>query len=203
MMKEINNIIYKILFFILFSLSVNAENKNLSIGSTDAKIVVKVFSSLTCPHCANFHENIFEELKKDYIDRNLLRFEHYGFPLDLAALNAEIIVRCHIDNQKNFELLGEIYKKQNKWAVGSDINVINESIKEIGLELGFDKDKMDECLKNENAQEQILNERIEAQKKYKIQSTPTILINEKKYEDDHNYKSFKKTIEKILKKYEI
>ena len=203
MMKEINNIIYKILFFILFSLSVNAENKNLSIGSTDAKIVVKVFSSLTCPHCANFHENIFEELKKDYIDQNLLRFEHYGFPLDLAALNAEIIVRCHVDNQKNFELLSEIYKKQNKWAVGSDINVINESIKEIGLELGFDKDKMDECLKNENAQEQILNERIEAQKKYKIQSTPTILINEKKYEDDHNYKSFKKKIEKILKKYEI
>ena len=202
-MKEINNIIYKILFFILFSLSVNAENKNLSIGSTDAKIVVKVFSSLTCPHCANFHENIFEELKKDYIDQNLLRFEHYGFPLDLAALNAEIIVRCHVDNQKNFELLSEIYKKQNKWAVGSDINVINESIKEIGLELGFDKDKMDECLKNENAQEQILNERIEAQKKYKIQSTPTILINEKKYEDDHNYKSFKKKIEKILKKYEI
>jgi protein-disulfide isomerase len=99
--------------------------------------------------------------------------------------------------------LGEIYKKQNKWAVGSDINLINESIKKIGLDSGLDNNKMNKCLKNENNQDQILNERIEAQKKYKIQSTPTIFINDKKYEGDHKYKSFKKEIEKILKKYEI
>ena len=202
-MKEMNNFIYKIIFFILITFSVHAENKFLSIGSADAKITIKVFSSLTCPHCASFHKNIFKELKKEYIDQNLVKFEHHGFPLDLAALNAEIIVRCHDDNQKKFELLGEIYKKQNKWAVGSDINIINESIKKIGLDSGLDNAKMNQCLKNESAQDQILNERIEAQKKYKIQSTPTILINEKQYKDDHKYKLFKKAIEKILKKYEI
>ena len=198
-----NNFIYKILFIFFITFSANAESKILSIGNMNAKITIKVFSSLTCPHCASFHENIFEELKKDYIDQNLVRFEHHGFPLDLAALNAEIIVRCHIDNQKNFQLLGEIYKKQNKWAMGSDINVINESIKKIGLDNGINNSEMDKCLKNENAQEQILNERIEDQKKYKIQSTPTIFINEKSYQGDHNYKSFKKIIKKILKKYEI
>ena len=202
-MKEMNNFIYKILFFILITFSVNAENKILSIGNTNAKITVKVFSSLTCPHCASFHKNIFEELKKDYIDQKLVKFEHHSFPLDLAALNAELIVRCHADSQKKFQLLGEIYKKQNKWAVGSDIKIINESIKKIGSELGLDEIKMNECLKNENAQDQILNERIEAQKKYKIQSTPTIYINENKYENDHDYKSFKKAIEKLVKKYEI
>ena len=202
-MKEMNNFIYKILLFVLITFSVNAENKILSIGNTSAKITVKVFSSLTCPHCASFHKNIFEELKKDYIDQNLVKFEHHSFPLDLAALNAEIIVRCHVDSQKKFELLGEIYKKQNKWAVGSDIKVITESIKKIGLNLGLNKTKMDECLKNESFQDQILNERIEAQKKYKIQSTPTIFINEKKYENEHKYKQFKKAIDKILKKYEI
>ena len=202
-MKEMNNFIYKILFFILISFSVNAENKILSIGKVDSKITVKVFSSLTCPHCASFHKNIYDELKKDYIDKNLVKFEHHSFPLDLAALNAEIIVRCHLDNKKKFQLLGEIYKKQNKWAIGSDINVINESIKKIGLESGLDIDKMNECLKNEKTQDQILNERIDAQKKYKIQSTPTIFINEKKYEGDHEYMPFKKKIEKILKKYEI
>ena len=202
-MKEMNNFIYKILLFVLITFSVNAENKILSIGNTSAKITVKVFSSLTCPHCASFHKNIFEELKKDYIDQNLVKFEHHSFPLDLAALNAEIIVRCHVDSQKKFELLGEIYKKQNKWAVGSDIKAIIESIKKIGLNLGLNKTKMDECLKNESFQDQILNERIEAQKKYKIQSTPTIFINEKKYENEHKYKQFKKAIDKILKKYEI
>ena len=195
-----NNFIYKILFIFFIAFSVNAESKTLSIGNINAKITIKVFSSLTCPHCASFHENIFKELKKDYIDQNLVRFEHHGFPLDLAALNAEIIVRCHLDNRKNFQLLGEIYKKQNKWAVGSDINVINESIKIIGLDYGLNNSEMDKCLKNENAQEQILNERIEAQKKYKIQSTPTIFINKKNYKGDHSYKSFKKAIEKILKK---
>tara|TARA_X000001036_G_scaffold5878_1_gene5287 strand:+ start:509 stop:1102 length:594 start_codon:yes stop_codon:yes gene_type:complete len=197
-MKEINKIFYKALFLILLTFSVNAENKILNIGNTNAEITVKVFSSLTCPHCANFHKNIFEDLKKDYIDKGLVKFEHYGFPLDLAALNAEIIVRCHTDNNKQFQLLGEIYKKQNQWAVGSDINVINESIKKIGLNSGLSNNKMDNCLNNETAQEQILNERIEAQKKYKIQSTPTIYINKNKYKGKHEYKSFKKTIEKLL-----
>ena len=179
-MKKISNFIYKILFFILISLSVNAENKILGIGSVDAKITIKVFSSLTCPHCANLHENIFEELKKDFIEQNIVRFEHHSFPLDMAALNAEIIVRCHVDNKRKFQLLGEIYKKQNKWAVGSDINVINESIKKIGLDSGLKINKMNKCLADDKAQDQILNERIDAQKKYKIQSTPTIYINEKK-----------------------
>ena len=197
-MKKINKFFYKILFFILLTFSVNAENRILSIGDSGAKITVKVFSSLTCPHCANFHKNIFENLKKEYIDKGIAKFEHHGFPLDLAALNAEIIVRCHEDKNKNFQLLDEIYKKQNQWAVGSDINPINESIKKIGLDSGLDNDKMDSCLKNENTQDQILNERIEAQKKYKIQSTPTIYINKKKYDGEHKYKQFKKVIEELL-----
>jgi protein-disulfide isomerase len=202
-MKKMNKFIYKILFFILITFSVNAENKILSLGDSNAKVTVKVFSSLTCPHCAKFHNNIFEELKKDYIDQNLVRFEHHAFPLDLAALNAEIIVRCHSDSQKKFQLLGKVYKKQNEWAVGSDIKVINDSLKKIGLESGLNNKKMNGCLESENVQDQILNERIEAQKNYKIQSTPTIFINEKPYKGDHKYKPFKKMIEKILKKYEI
>ncbi len=197
-MKKMNNFFYKVLFFILLTFSVNAENKILSIGDPNAEVTVKVFSSLTCPHCANFHENIFEDLKKEYIDKGIVRFEHHSFPLDLAALNAEIIVRCHTDNDKNFQLLSEVYKKQNKWAVGSDINIINESIKKIGLDSGLSNNKMDSCLNNESVQEQILNERIEAQKKYKIKSTPTIYINEKQYEGKHEYKLFKKKIERLL-----
>ena len=197
-MKEINKFFYKVLFFTLLTFSVSAEDKILKIGNSDAKITVKVFSSLTCPHCASFHKNIFENLKKEYIDEGLIRFEHHSFPLDLAALNAEIILRCHTNNNKKFQLLGEIYKKQSQWAVGSDINIINESIKKIGLDSGLDNDKMDECLNNKTTQDAILNERIEAQKKYKIESTPTIYINEKQYKDKHEYKQFKKAIEKLL-----
>ena len=197
-MREMNKFFYKLFFLILLTFSVNAENKILNIGKSDANITVKVFSSLTCPHCANFHKNIFENLKKDFIDKGLVKFEHHSFPLDLAALNAELIIRCHVDNIKKFQLLGEIYKKQNQWAVGSDINIINESIKKIGLGSGLSNNKMDDCLKNETAQDEILNERIEAQKEYKIQSTPTIYINKKEYKGKHEYKSFKGAIEKLL-----
>ena len=128
----------------------------------------------------------------------MVKFNHYGFPLDLAALNAEIIVRCHLDNKKSFQLLGEIYEKQKKWAIGSDINVINESIKKIGNKTGLSNIDMDNCLNNETTQDQILNERIEAQKNYKIQSTPTIYVNEKLYNGKHNFKDFIKSIDKLL-----
>ena len=175
-----------------------AESKILSIGSPDAKVTVKVFSSLTCPHCANFHEVIFDKLKDEYIDKNLVRFEHHAFPLDLAALNAEVVVRCQANNDDKFKLLGEIYKKQTFWAIGSDINKINNLIKKIALEFDLTENKIDECLKNSEAQDEILNQRIEAQKKYKIEATPTIFINEKKYSGKVDYKSFKKVIEKNL-----
>jgi len=196
-MKEINKF-FKIALLILFYFSAHAESKTLSIGNSDAKVTVKVFSSLTCPHCASFHTEIFNNLKKDYIDKGLVRFEHHAFPLDLAALNAEVIIRCHSSNSKRFKLLEEMYKKQKFWAIGSDINKINKLIKNIGLNFDLTEEKMDKCLKDNDAQDIILNQRIEAQKNYKIESTPTIIINEKKYVNNIDYKIFKKTIEKNL-----
>ena len=197
-MKEIIKIFYQTVFLFLIVFSVNVHGKILSSGDANAKITVKVFSSLTCPACANFHSEIYYALKKDFIDPGLVKFEHHPFPLDLAALNAEIILRCSIKNEKKFELLGIIYKKQNSWAVGSDINKINESIKKIGSEFDMKDNQMNSCLKDDKSQDEILNQRIEAQKKYKIQSTPTIFINEKKYSGKINYKQFKKAIEKNL-----
>ena len=197
-MREIGRYILKISFLFVIIFSTNAEGKVLSIGNPDAKVVVKVFSSLTCPHCANFHPEIFDNLKDDFIDKGLVKFEHHAFPLDLAALNAEIVVRCHNDNNQKFELLGKYYKEQKKWAVGSDINKINELLKKVGVEIDFEIEKMDNCLKNDKAQDEILNQRINAQKKYKIESTPTIIINEKKYTGKVNYNQFKKAIEKKL-----
>ena len=197
-MKEISNIINKFIFLFFILISSQAEGSVLSVGQSDANVTVKVFSSLTCPHCANFHTKIFYKLEKDFINEGKVRFEHHAFPLDLAALNAEIVVRCHVDNITKIKLLGKMYEKQKIWAVGSDINKINESIKKIGLEHNLDSVKMDECLKSEEAQDNVLNQRIEAQKKYKIDSTPTILINEKKYDGKIDYKQFKKAIEKNL-----
>lgn len=196
-MTEISKFIKTTLLIFLISTSY-LESKILSIGSTNAKITVKVFSSLTCPHCATFHNSIFNRLKEDYIDKGLVKFEHHAFPLDLAALNAEIVVRCTANNDEKFRLLEEIYKKQSSWAVGSDINKINTLIKKVGSNFNLSEDKMDACLKDTNVQDIILNERIEAQKRYKIDSTPTIFVNEKKYLGKVDYKNFKKIIDKNL-----
>ncbi len=197
-MKEINKIINKALFLTFLVFSVEVESKIISEGNKDAKVVVKVFSSLTCPACANFHSKIYYQLKRDFIEGGMIRFEHHPFPLDLAALNAEIILRCHVDNEKRFQFLGKIYEKQKSWAVGSDINVINDSIKKIGQEVDLIDEEMNKCLKDEQSQDEILNQRIEAQKKYKIESTPTILINGKRYLGAIEYKQFKKILEKNL-----
>tara|TARA_B100001057_G_scaffold237583_1_gene237928 strand:- start:2794 stop:3384 length:591 start_codon:yes stop_codon:yes gene_type:complete len=196
-MREINKFfLISFLFFCTFAAQV--ESKVLSIGNPDAKVIVKVFSSLTCPHCASFHNSVFNNLKKDYIDKGLVRFEHHAFPLDLAALNAEVIIGCQSNNEKKFELLEEIYNRQKNWAVGSDINKINYLIKQIGMGFDLTEKKMNSCLNDSKAQDEILNQRIEAQKKYKIESTPTIIVNEKKYTDKVDYKTFKKIIEKNL-----
>ena len=196
-MNEINKI-FKTVFVLIFIFSAQAESKILSIGNPDAKVIVKVFSSLTCPHCATFHTSIFNKLKKEYIDEGLVRFEHHAFPLDLAALNAEVVVRCQTNNEKKFKLLEEIYNKQTFWAVGSDIDKINDLIKKVGSDFDLTEEKMNACLENSDVQDEILNERIEAQKKYKIESTPTIFVNEKKYSGKVDYEKFKKIIEKNL-----
>ena len=197
-MRSVNKKINKFIFLLFILFSFEANSKIVSIGSPDSKVTIKVFSSLTCPACANFHSKIFYQIKKDYIDKGLVKFEHHAFPLDLAALNAEIILRCNVDNNKKFELLGKIYDKQRLWAVGSDIKKINESIKKIGSEVNLKIDDMNNCLNNDVKQDEILNHRIEAQKKYNIESTPTIFLNEKKYNGKVDYKEFKKAIEKNL-----
>ena len=194
MIKSLHKIIF--IFFVLFSIEV--KSKTVSIGNINSKVTIKVFSSLTCPACANFHSNIFYQLKEDFIDKGKVRFEHHPFPLDLAALNAEIILNCHVDNTKKFELLDKIYEKQRMWAVGSDISKITDSIKKIALDTNLNNDKMNNCLNNEKLQDEILNQRIDAQKNYKIDSTPTIFINGKKYTGKVDYKEFKKILEKNL-----
>ena len=194
-MKKIARYLYLIFFLIIQSTFVFA---NISIGEKNAKVNVKVFSSLTCPHCASFHIKIFNKLKEEYIDNNKVYYEHFSFPLDLAALNAEKIIKCTSNKDIAFKLLDSIYRNQNKWAVGEDINKINNSLINLSVKFDLKKEELIKCLKDENLQDQILSQRIEAQRNYKISSTPTILINDKEYDGKHDFKSFKKQIDKNL-----
>ena len=202
--KMLKNIRPIFIFFVIKILFIggsvhSTENSTLiSLGNKNAKVTIKVFSSLTCPHCAHFHGKIFKELKKEFIDTNIVRFEHHGFPLDLAALNAEKIIGCINKTETRLKYLNEVYEKQSIWAVGSDINKINSNLIKIAKNYDLNDDKVISCLNDEKLEEEILSNRINTHKKYSIKSTPTIFINEKKYEGNHEYKNFKKAIEKFL-----
>tara|TARA_B100001029_G_C15036515_1_gene440505 strand:+ start:559 stop:1161 length:603 start_codon:yes stop_codon:yes gene_type:complete len=200
-MLKIRRLIVCITCIIFLQLSPlnSSENKNLTaIGSNDAKVTVKVFSSLSCPHCAHFHNEIFEKLKRDYIDKDRVRFEHHSFPLDLQALNAEKILKCFKDNNKKFNFLSEIYKNQESWYRGKDINNINLKLTKIAEKHGINNDKITFCLNDESLEDEILSERIMGNKKYSIKSTPTVFINEKKYQGEYDYEEFAREIEKLL-----
>ena len=193
------------IFIIYFCLSLktysddsNEKKYIIALGSNDAIVKIKVFSSLTCPHCANFHSKIFNKLKKEFIDTNNVRFEHHGFPLDLAAFNAEKVLRCVENKEKRLDLLSKLYEKQDSWASGSDINNINTKLIKIANDYNLNDDKSSNCLNSEKLEDEILEEKINGNKKYSIKSTPTVFINEKKYEGEHNYNDFKKAIKKFL-----
>ena len=153
---------------------------------------------MTCPHCANFHAKVIVSLKNDNSLKDIVKFEHHSFPLEIKALNAEKILHCIDNKEKRFELLTNLYKEQRNWASGSNIGDINKALKKIGEKSGLKEEDMNSCLKDDNIQEKILEKLIDAKKRFKISSTPTIFINEKKYNGKIDYKTFKKTLEKYL-----
>ena len=179
--------------------NISAENldeiKRISVGNKDAKITIITYESLTCSHCANFHINVFPELKRDYIDTGLAKIEFRHFPLDKAAFNASKVSQCK--NDGNSEVLNRLYLNQQKWVKGKSIEEVNENLKKFLSSEGFDVD-FNQCTANKKIEDFILNDRIEGVKKFKVNATPTIIINDKKFEKSLNYKNLKKTLEKLI-----
>ena len=187
------------LFFCLKSYSDNiATNANfIVLGPDKAPVKIKIFSSLTCPHCANFHINVVSEIKKEYIEIGKVQLIFIDFPLDQAAFNASKLLHC-LDKKKQLLFLDTIYDTQNKWTNGSNVNDINSNLKKIVMDFGINSTQFDKCLNNEVIADKILNGRIDGNQKYSINSTPTVVINEKKLEGSTNFKNIEKKIEKLI-----
>ena len=167
------------------------------LGSDKAIVKIKVFSSLTCPHCANFHTKVVPEIKREYINAGKVQLIFIDFPLDQAAFNASKLLHC-ADKNKQVNFMDVIYENQNQWANGSSIEDINKNLKKIVKNLGISSVQFDKCLMDEDISDKILNGRIDANRKYSINSTPTIVINEKKLEGSVSFKNIKKKIEKLI-----
>ena len=193
MKKIIITTLFAIFYFLPVNL--NAEIKIISEGSVDAKIKIIIFESLTCIHCANFHKNVYPDLKEDFVDKGHVYIEFKNFPLDMAAMNASKIEHCR--NDGNSEILHYLFDNQKQWIKGKTIEELNKNIKSFIEKSNFNLD-VDMCLSNKEAEDHILEDRIEGAKKFKIDATPTLIINGKKFDNPSNYKKLKKFIEKLI-----
>jgi protein-disulfide isomerase len=193
MKKILIQIIIISLFFV--TLNAKADIKSITEGNVDAKVKLIVFESLTCSHCADFHKNVYPSLKTDFIDKGLILIEFRNFPLDMAAFNASKIAHCK--NDGNSEILHHLYKNQSSWVRGSTIEDLNRNLKKVIQESNFKLD-FDKCISDSKIEDFILEDRINGAKNYKIEATPTLIINGEKFENTSNYKKLKKYIEKLI-----
>ena len=192
-MKKI--VLIFVLFFSIISNSNSEEIKRIVVGNLDAKISIIAFESMTCSHCADFHKNVYPQLKKDYIDTGLVKIEFRHFPLDVAAFNASKISQCK--SNESLKILNSLYSNQQAWVRGKNVEEINDNLKTFIKNQGFDLD-FEKCINDKKIEDYVLNDRIEGTKKFKVNATPTIIINNKKFEKPLNYKNLKKSLEKLI-----
>ena len=172
-------------------------DNSIVIGSDNSKVEIIIYSSLTCPHCAKFHNDVLPKIKKEFVETGDVKIILTDFPLDLASLNASKIIHCAKDNSK-IKLLDAIYEKQKIWTNGNNIEAINGNLKKIVSDLKINNFNFDECLNDKVSEKLILEGRIKAQEKYKVDSTPQIIINKKKYDGPTDFTNIAKKIKKLI-----
>ena len=186
---------FLIYFFLNHGVIANDQIKPIIEGNINAKVKIVVYESLTCSRCANFHKDVYPKLKEKFLDKGLVSIEFKNFPLDIAALNASKLAHCKNDGKTN--ILHFLYLKQEEWLEGSTIEKLNSNLKDVIKDQNFNLN-FDSCIADKNIEDHILEDRIEGAKKYKINATPTIIINNKKFEKSLNYKNLKKILEKLI-----
>jgi protein-disulfide isomerase len=196
-MKKI--ILLLIIMLIGFNATLIAEGnqtiKRIFEGNENAKITIIAYESLTCGHCADFHTNVYPNLKKDFIEKGLVKIEFRNFPLDIAAFNASKIGQCNNDGKS--DIIHILYTGQKKWAKGKTPEEANKYLKKFLTDEGVNID-FEKCLNDKAIEDYVLNDRIEGSKKFKVNATPTIIINDKKFDKALNYKNLKKYLEKLI-----
>ena len=185
------------IFFIILSkyeIIKAKTDEEIFLGNKDAKIIVIEYASMTCIHCANFHREVYPKIKENYIDTNKIKFIFRDFPLDKQALFGSVLAKC-APKEKYFDFVKLILNTQKKWV--SNDNTFENKLKNIGKLAGLNENKINTCFKDEQIVDSILKSRSNAEKKYNITSTPSLIINEKKY-SAMSYENFEKIIESLI-----
>ena len=165
------------------------------MGDAKAPVTIIEYASLTCPHCANFHVNILPKLKKSYIDTGKARLVYRDFPLDRLALSGSMMARC-AGRERYFGFIDTMFRKQESWRAAKDQL---KALARIGLLGGISQTEFDACLKDKAVEDQVMKMRLDAQNDFAIDSTPSFIINGKKYSGVVDFARFEKILEPLLK----
>ena len=170
--------------------------KDYFLGDKKADIVIVEYASLTCSHCADFHSEVISYLRNEFIKKGKLLYVYRDFPLDRLALAASMIARC--TGRKNFfGFLETLYLTQSKW-MNSEKPLL--SLEKLSRLAGLKKEQYNICLQNSNLRDQILAQRLEAAKEFKVKSTPTIFINGELYSGEMNLSQLRAFLNNIQSK---
>ena len=195
----------KLILIILFCLTINNSAysrivdtiealEQKSFGNKDAEIKMLEFASLTCGHCAKFHNEVMPLIKANYIDKGLIYFTYKDFPLDKYALKATIIARCS-GNKNFFNFLDVFYKKQKDWTRTQDPF---KSLLKIAKFGGLKDEELKVCVGNKSIEDGVLKDRLKSSKDYDITATPTIYLNGEKYIGDLTIEALDSKLKSLL-----
>ena len=159
----------------------------------EPKIIIKVFSSFTCPYCADLHINYLPNIIEKFVNSGQAAIKLMDYPLDLPALKAAQIAKC-FPNEIQLKYIDEIYLTQSEWTQAKTLSDLLSNLEKIAAKQGLGEAEFKKCANDKKSEDIVLKSRIDGQSKYEINSTPTLIINEKKFNGTFN------ELEEYLKK---
>lgn len=167
----------------------------ISLGSQNAPVVVIDYASLTCHHCAQFHNEVLPEIQKNYIEPGYVRVIIRDYPGDQISLLAHQIAWSK-GEVRYLDLLKYLYSTQDEWLLASDPKA---ALKKVVAKKGITSEQFDKLIKDKGLMDKVIQARLEGKKKYNITATPTIIINTKIYPRTLSYGEFEAIVEPLLK----
>ena len=198
-LHRILSIPFFIVFFIL-PISANTvlevTEDDFVVGDKNAPVTIIEYASLSCSHCADFHNNTLNDLIKEYVDTGKARIVFRDFPFNYPALLGSMVLRC-IPEDVRYDYMNALFQLQPKWVVRENAKSTQELYK-IMQSGGMTKEEFETCTNNVELENTILQALIAAQNEFNIQSTPSFLINGNLVEGNKSIKEFRQIIDKIL-----
>ncbi len=167
-----------------------------ALGNEKASVTVIEYASLGCPHCAHFANDIFPAFKQKYVDTGKVRYIFRDYPLDELSMRAAQMARCG-GPDRFMGYIEVLYRTQESWVEAKDPTA---ALERIGLLGGMSKEQFDACMQNKDLADAVLKERLEAEEKYKVESTPTFIINGEPHAGAMPLEDFDKILEPLLRK---